>query len=244
MKLSGKVAIVTGSSKGIGREIALLYAKEGAKVTVSARSRDQVEQVAEKIRELGGEALAVQADVTSEVDVARLVNTTFQTWGQIDILVNNAATILPRIDVVDIEPDQWRRVIDVNLTGSFLCAKAVLPHMIKRKTGKIINISSTAGRKGARSEGPYCASKAALINFSETLAAEAYDHGIDVNCICPGAVDTEMIRVLTQGNRQSGLMRPEEIAAVALFLASDESSSITGTAIDAAGPSNKLFQID
>ena len=242
MKLSGKVAIVTGSSKGIGRAIALLYAKEGAKVTVSARSRDQVEQVAEKIRELGGEALAVQADVTSEVDVARLVNTTFQTWGQIDILVNNAATILPRIDVVDIEPDQWRRVIDVNLTGSFLCARAVLPHMIKRKTGKIINISSMGGRKGARGRGPYCASKAALINFSETLAAEAYDHGIDVNCICPGGVDTEMIRV-TRGNQASGLMRPEEIAAVALFLASDESSSITGTAIDAAGPSHKLFQV-
>ena len=240
MKLSGKVAIVTGSSKGIGRAIALLYAKEGAKVTVSARSRDQVEQVAEKIRELGGEALAVQADVSSEVDVSRMVSTTFQTWGQIDILVSNAATILPIIDVKDIEPDQWRRVIDVNLTGCFLCARAVLPHMIKRKSGKIINMSSMGGRKGARGRGPYCASKAALINLTETLAAEAYDHGIDVNCICPGGVDTELIRV-TRTN-PVGLMRPEEIAAVALFLASDESSSITGTSIDAAGPSRKLFE--
>ena len=174
----------------------------------SARSSDQVEQFAEKIRELGGEALAVQADVSSEVDVSRMVNTTFQTWGQIDIIVNNAATIPPRIDVEDIEPDQWRGVIDLNLTGSFLRAGAVLPHMIKRKTGKIINISSMGGRKGARGEGPYCASKAALIHFTETLAAQAYDHGIDVNCICPGAVETEMIRVLTRGNPASGLIAP------------------------------------
>ena len=186
----------------------------------------------------------MQADVSSEVDVSRMVNTTFQTWGQIDIIVNNAATILSRIDVDDIEPDQWRRVIDLNLTGSFLRAGAVLPHMIKRKTAKIITISSMGGRKGARGEGPYYASKAALNNFTETLVAETYDHGIDVNYICPGAVETEMIRILTRGNSASGLMRPKEIAAAAQFLASNESSSITDTVIDAAGPSTTSFQID
>ena len=116
--------------------------------------------------------------------------------------------------------------------------------MIKRKTAKIINISSMGGRKGTRGEGPYCASKAALIHFTETLAAEAYDHGIDVNYICPGAVETEMIRVLTRGNSASRLMRPKEIAAAAQFLASNESSSITDTVIDAAGPSTTSFQID
>lgn len=241
MKLSGKVAVITGSGRGIGRAIAVLYAKEGAKVTVTARSLDQIEHVTEEIRELGDEALAVQADVTSEGDVSRLVNATIHQFGQIDILVNNAAAILPHIDVVDLTPDQWRQVIDVNLTGPFLCARAILPHMIKRKSGKIINISSLGGRKGARGRGPYRASKAALINFTETLAAEAHVHGIDVNCICPGLVETEMIGILDLGDPGISVMQPEEIAAMALFLASDESSSITGAAIDAAGPSNPLF---
>ena len=138
--------------------------------------------------------------------------------------------------------DEWNGVIVVNLTGAFLCARAVLPHMMGQGSGKIINISSIGGRRGAAARGAYRASKAALINLTETLAAEAREHGIDVNCICPGTVDTEMMRLIGRGAPRRKMTRPEEIAAVALFLASDDSSAITGAAIDAFGDSNPLFR--
>lgn len=242
MKLEGKAAIVTGGGRGIGRAIAVLYAIEGARVVLAARSRDEIEETAEEIRRHGGEALAVQTDVSSGGDVSRMVDKAIERFGQIDILVNNAAANLPDMRVMDITPDQWRHVIDVNLTGPYLCARAVLPHMLERGTGTIINISSIGGRKGARGRGPYRASKAGLINFTETLAAEVYEHGINVNCICPGGVETEMMRMLTGGNTRPDLMRPEEIANVALFLASDESSAVTGAIIDAFGQTNPLFR--
>ena len=241
MKLAGKVAIVTGSGRGIGRAIAVAFALEGAKVTVTARTKHEIEVAADEIRRQGGAAIAIAADVSREADVEAVVSATVSQFGQIDILVNNAAINLPTIETVDMNPEDWRRVIDVNLTGPFLCARAVLPHMVSRHTGKIINISSIGGRRGARGRGPYRAAKAGLINFTETLAAETRRSGIDVNCICPGGVDTEMIRQISRGSPSGQLMRPEEIAAVALFLASDEGSAITGTSIDAFGPSNPLF---
>ena len=132
--------------------------------------------------------------------------------------------------------------MNVNLTGPFLCAKAVLPNMIENRYGSIINISSIGGRKGSRGRGPYRASKAGLINFTETLAAEVYEHGVNVNCICPGGVETEMQRMLTGGSIREDLMKPEEIASVALFLASEDSSAITGAIIDAFGQTNPLFR--
>ncbi len=241
MKLEGKVAIVTGSGRGIGRAIAEMFAREGAKVVVTARTEREIEDVAQQIRALAGEAISVQTDTTKDDDVVRLVERTIRAFGQLDVLVNNAAANHPPIDVVDMTPEKWRYVTDVNLNGPFLCAHAVLPHMIERKTGKIINISTIGGRKGGRGRGAYRAAKAGLINFTETLAAEVYEHGIGVNCICPGGVETEMMRQITHGNMPSNLMHPDEIAKVALFLASDASSAITGTAIDAFGASNPLF---
>lgn len=242
MRLVDKVAIVTGGGRGIGRAIALRFAGEGAKVVVTARSTDQIESVAEEVRQLGGEATAIQVDVSLEDKVNRFVAETVERFDHIDVLVNNAAANLPSINVVDMEPVDWRRVIDVNLTGPYLCARAVLPLMISRKSGKIINVSSIGGRKGGRGRGPYRAAKAGLINFTETLAAETHEHGIDVNCICPGGVDTEMMHIITKGNPGPNLMEPEEIANVAVFLASGESSSITGAAIDAFGSTNPLFE--
>ena len=241
MKLDGKVAIVTGSGRGIGRAIARLFAREGARVTVAARSKEQIDKVAAEIAASGGEALPVTTDVSDESSVQRLVDETLRRFGQIDILVNNAAINLPRINVIDIEPAQWRQVIDVNLNGTYLCARAVIPHMITRSTGKIINLSSIGGRKGAKGRGPYRASKAAVINLTETLAAECWPHGINVNCICPGGVDTDMLRSISSGVLSGKVMRPDQIAEVALYLASDESSAIAGTAIDAFGPTNPLF---
>lgn len=243
MKLTEKVAIVTGGGRGIGRAIAVMFAQEGAKVVVTARSVDEIEDAARQIRELGGEAIAVRCDVSNENDVARLVEETMQNFGQVDILVNNAAANLPNINVVDVPIKEWRNVINVNINGPYLCARAVLPSMIERRSGKIINISSIGGRKGAKGRGPYRASKAALINFTETLAAEVYEQGINVNCICPGGVATEMMLEITHGqSANQNLMHPDEIANVALFLASDESSAVTGTAIDAFGQTNPIFR--
>lgn len=242
MRLQGKAAIVTGAGRGIGQAIAEAFAREGAKVVITARTTAQIEEVAEGIRSAGGEARAIAADIANESQVADLVRGAAKTFGRVDVLVNNAAINLPNINVVDYDLAQWREIIDVNLNGAFLCARAVLPGMIQQKSGKIINISSIGGRHGARGRGPYRASKAALINLTETLAAENREHGIDVNCICPGGVETEMIRQISGGRSRSDLMKPGEIANVALFLASDESTAVTGTAIDAFGHTNLLFR--
>jgi NAD(P)-dependent dehydrogenase (short-subunit alcohol dehydrogenase family) len=242
LRLEGKVAVVTGAGRGIGRAIAIAFAREGARVAAVARSLEEVQATAELVRMAGGEAFPLRCDVSREEDVRAMAGDVVNQYGQIDILVNNAAINLPTIETADMNPDDWRRVIDVNLTGPFLCSRAVLPHMVGRHAGKIINISSIGGRRGARGRGPYRAAKAGLINFTETLAAETRRSGINVNCICPGGVDTEMIRQISRGSPTGQLMRPEEIAAVALFLASDESSAITGTSIDAFGPSNALFR--
>ena len=242
MKLEDRVAIVTGASTGIGLAIAEAFAGEGARVVLTARSADRLERASQGIVEKGGVAVAITADVSQEAEVQRLVDGTIERFGRVDILVNNAALNHPPIDIVDFEPELWRSIIDVNLTGSYLCCRAVLPRMTSQGSGKIINISSIGGRKGGRGRGAYRASKAGLISLTDTLAAEVHEAGITVNCICPGGVETEMMREITLGNMPSGLMRPEEIANVALFLASDESSSVTGTTIDAFGPSNPLYR--
>ena len=241
MKLDGKVAIVTGGGRGIGRAVALSFAREGADVVVSARTGVEIEGVACELRELGRQSLAVQGDVSRESDVANLVARTLETFGRIDILVNNAASNLPSRQVVDLTLAEWNRVVAVNLTGPFLCCKAVLPTMMEQRSGTIINISSIGGRRGAAGRSPYRPTKAALINFTECLAAEVKQYGIDVNCVCPGGTATRMMTDIGRARRRTDLMQPEEIAEVVLFLASPQSSAITGTAIDALGMSNPLF---
>ena len=242
MKLAGKVAIVTGGGRGIGRAVALALAGEGAAVVVSARTPSEIEEVAQTVRDLGQRALPVQADVSQEGDVAAMVDQTLRVFGRADILVNNAAVNLPDRNVVDLTLAEWNRVLAVNLTGAFLCSKAVLPAMIEQRSGKIVNISSIGGRSGAAGRSPYRAAKSALINFTQCLAAEVKRYGIDVNAVCPGGTDTRMLRDMDHARGRSGLMRPEEIAAVVLFLASPDSSAITGTAVDAFGTSNPLFR--
>ena len=241
-KLAGKVAIVTGGGRGIGRAVALALAGEGAAVVVSARTRSEIEEVAQAIRDLGGRALPVQADVSREEDVASMVARTLEVFGRVDVLVNNAAMNLPDRNVMDLTLAEWNRVLGVNLTGPFLSSRAVLPAMVEQRSGKIINISSIGGRSGRAGRSPYRAAKSALINFTQCLAAEIKRYGIDVNAVCPGGTDTRMMRDIDHARGRSDLMRPEEIAAVVLFLASPDSSAITGTAIDAFGMSNPLFQ--
>ena len=242
--LQGKVALITGASRGIGRAIALAYAGAGASVAVTARTAEQLDSLVAEIAETGGAALAIPADLAVEADIQRIAQATVQRFGCIDILVNNAAIIHPRIDLVDFDPALWRQVLDVNVTAVALLTRSVLPGMIAQGSGKVINISSIGGRKGAKGRSAYRVTKAALISLTESVAAEVKSHGIDVNCICPGGVDTEGYRdaFRSQGRVDNPrLMASEEIASLALFLASDASSAITGAAIDAFGGTNPLF---
>ena len=244
MELQGKVAIVTGGGRGIGRAIALAFAREGARTVIAARSAVEIQEVAREIQELKQDVLAIQVDISREEDVARMVSQTLERFDTIDILVNNAGTNLPKRNVIDLTLKEWEQVLAVNLTGTFLTTKAVLPVMMEKRQGKIINISSRGGRLGAAGRGPYRASKAALINFTETVAAEAKDYGIDVNAICPGAVETRMMDEISVGHKADlgRLMQPDEIARVALFLASADASAIFGTAIDAFGQTTQVFR--
>jgi NAD(P)-dependent dehydrogenase (short-subunit alcohol dehydrogenase family) len=243
--LDNKVAIVTGGGRGIGRAIAQSYARAGAKVVVVARTAAPIEAVAAEISSAGGKALAIAADVAKDADIARVVSATLAHFGGIDILVNNAAIIPASRNLVDSDAHAWREVIEVNLVAPALLIKAVLPGMIARRSGKIINISSIGGRNGGRGRSAYRASKAGLINLTQSVAAEVKAHGIDVNCICPGGVDTEglweSLGPQLTGGRDT-LIKPAEIAEVALFLASAAGSSITGTSIDAFGLSNPIFR--
>ncbi|HIF72323.1 MAG TPA: SDR family NAD(P)-dependent oxidoreductase [Dehalococcoidia bacterium] len=242
--LSGKTALVTGASKGIGKAIALAFGAAGANVVATARTTSEINEVTNAVTSAGGSALGVIADLGVESDIANLATTAEGKFGGVDILVNNAAIIHSRIPITELDPQLWRDVLNVNLTGAFLITQKLLPGMIDRGYGKIINISSIGGRKGGAGRGAYRVTKSGLISLTETLAAELYEHGINVNAICPGGTDTEGFRAAfnTTGRAENPkLMDPAEIAEVALFLASDASSAITGTAIDSFGGSNPLF---
>ncbi len=243
MRLSGKVTIITGGSRGIGKAISLVFAREGAKVVVVGRKLPRCNEVVDQINQEDGEAISIQADVTSEADVARMTQQTKDKYQRIDILVNNAAVNLPYRTVNELTLDQWNWILNVNLTGPFLCSRSVIPGMIAQRSGKIINLASIGGRHGAAGRTPYRATKAAIINLTECIAAEVKEFGIDVNAICPGAVDTDMLHEITDGKIPATSMAPEDIAAVAVFLASDDSKAITGTAIDAFGNTNPIFSV-
>ena len=243
--LEGRTAIITGASRGIGHGIALKFGQLGANVVATSRNTEALDDLVAELGRSGTQGLAVTADLTIETDVRRIASEALGRFGRIDILVNNAGIIHPQIHLLDFDIEMWKRVIDVNLTAPAILIKAVLPSMIEHSYGRIINISSIGGRRGARGRSAYRATKAALISLTESVAAEVRPFGIDVNCICPGGVDTEGYREafgeshVTEGPT---LMEAEEIANVAAFLASSKSSAITGTAIDAFGDSNPLFR--
>ena len=251
MKLDGKISIVTGGGRGIGRAIALRFAAEGAAVTVSGTTREAIDAVAEEIRERGGRALAVAADVADESQVEHMVSTTLSEFGGIDILVNNAGIAGPTALVPEISREDWDRTLAINLTGAFLCAKHALPHLIERRSGCIINITSVAGLKAYAYRSPYAASKWAMIGLTRTLAEEAGRYNITVNAIAPGPVRGPRIDNVIR-NRAAAMNRPfeeverdyveptalkrmveeEDIAAMAVFLASSEGRNITGETLN------------
>jgi NAD(P)-dependent dehydrogenase (short-subunit alcohol dehydrogenase family) len=247
MRLKDRVAIITGGGRGIGKSISLAFASEGAIVVVAARTSSMLDETIEKIESGGGKAEAIRTDVSDEKQVQRLVAEVIKAYGRVDILVNNSGIGGPTVNVVDLKLRDWNEVLAINLTGSMLCAREVLRHMIQRRTGNIINIGSDAGRFGYPMRSPYCVSKWGIIGLTETLAIEAGQYDIRVNCISPAAVRGErLINVVTGRSKATGvpfedlmgkitanyaLQRPTEeaeVAAAAVFLASDESSGITG----------------
>ena len=248
MKLKSKVAIVTGGGTGIGKAISLALAKEGTAVVMTARNLSRLEQAAEDINSRGGKTEAIQADISDHKQVKRMIAQTIKDFGQIDILVNNAARgTFNNADVVDMNLEEWYDSLAINLTGMMLCCREALKYMIPRKSGNIINISSVAGLSGVPKESPYAASKWGVIGLTETLAVEVGKSGIRVNCISPGATRTqefedwvrvsaadagisyeEMMSKITENNALKRIAEPSEIAACVVFMASDDSSAITG----------------
>ncbi|HAL61978.1 MAG TPA: short-chain dehydrogenase [Chloroflexi bacterium] len=219
LALKDKVTIVTGASSGIGREIALTFAQEGAKVVLSARREAKLQEVAREVLGRGGESLVVPIDVSQETQVRAMVGEALREFGRVDILVNDAG-MGHWGPVVDFKTEDWDEVFDVNVKGTFLCCREVLPAMIEQKRGRIINISSDAGKIPFIECSAYCAAKAAVIAFSRCLALEMLPHNIGVHVICPGYVDTPWYDNDPTAPDRSRMLKAEDIAQLALYLAS------------------------
>lgn len=237
-KLAGRAAIVTGAAQGMGAAIARRLAEHGAHVVIADTNLQGAEAVAREIK-----GFSVQLDVTDEQAVDAMVRQTIERYGTVDVLVNNAGILHPaRID--HITKAEWDLVLDVNLNGTFLCTKAVLPAMKKQRFGRIVNMSSSAGRSVSTLGGAhYTAAKAAVLGFTRAVAKEVAPHGITVNAVCPGLIDTAMVRATTPPERIAGyeksfpiprLGTPKEVADLVLFLATD-AAYITGASIDING---------
>ncbi len=250
-ELAGKVAIVTGGGHGIGREIALAYARAGASVTLAARANGPMAETRAEIERAGARCIAVETDVAREADCRRMVERTVGQFGRVDILVNNAGIAGPTLRITEMTLAQWREVIDINLTGAWLAARAVLPRMEELRSGHILNISSAAGRRGLALRTPYASSKWGMVGLTQTLALEWGPLGIRVNCICPGPVEGPRIeqviqaraastgkpyeqvrRDFTSASAMHRMVTEVEVARVALFLVSELAAAVTGQTIN------------
>ena len=250
MKLKDRVAIVTGSSKGLGRAFALTFAREGANVVINGRDVPAMEEVCHEIEAMGRKALMVPADVREADQVKKMVRQTLEAFGRIDILVNNAGgALFTPVEMDRLEEEHWDLVVDTNLKGAFLCAKEVLPHMKAQSYGRIVNVSSKAGRTyGTLAGAHYVSAKAGIVGLTRQLAWETGRYGITVNAVAPGLfLSTERIKDLWASRPQEvkdQLIREialgrigevDELAKVVLFLASDDASYVTGVVIDVNG---------
>lgn len=244
MKLKNKAAIITGAANGIGAKIAEVFAKEGANVVLADIDLKNATIIAEKIEHLTGQkAIAVYCDVASKKDVQHLVDTGILEFGTIDILVNNAGVTFPTCPVEDISPEQWKKVLDINLMGAIYGTQCVLPIMKTNRSGKIINMASIAGQVGGLyTEATYPVTKAGLICWTKAVAKQVGEYNINCNNIAPGTIKTAMTDILNSGEASLNvplrrLGRVEDVALAALFLASSDSDFITGATIDVNGGS-------
>ncbi|WP_033543708.1 3-oxoacyl-[acyl-carrier-protein] reductase [Planococcus sp. CAU13] len=241
--LTGKTAIITGASRGIGAEIARRFAQAGAKIVVNySGSQAKAEAVVETIKEHGGEAIAVKANVADADDVKAMVDAAMEAFGSVDILVNNAGITRDNL-MMRMKDDEWDDVINTNLKGVFVCTKAVTRQMMKQRSGRIVNIASIVGVMGNAGQANYVASKAGVIGLTKTTARELASRGITANAVAPGFITTDMTDGLNDDIQKTMLAqiplgrfgKPEEVAKAALFLASDEASYMTGQTLHLDG---------
>jgi 3-oxoacyl-[acyl-carrier protein] reductase len=240
-RLHGKVAIVTGASRGIGRATALALAAEGATVVVNyASSQEAADRVVAEVEALGSSAIALPADVSKADQVDGLINAVMEKWGQVDVLVNNAGITRDTL-LLRMKPEDWQAVIDLNLTGVFLCTRAVSKIMLKQRSGRIVNITSVAGQMGNPGQANYSAAKAGVIGFTKTVAKELATRGITVNAVAPGFITTDMTADVKADSILQFIPlgrygKPEEVAGLIRFLAADPAAAyITGQVMNVDG---------
>ncbi|MBI2842026.1 MAG: SDR family oxidoreductase [Armatimonadetes bacterium] len=252
--LNGKAAIVTGAAMGVGRAIAYALADEGVRVTIADIDEGEGRKAADKINSGGGEAIFVRTDVTQSGQVKSMVEQALSRFGRIDILVNNAGIVGQQGPWHLLDEENFDQVVAINFKGTYLCSKAVVPHMIEQRGGKIINISSCAGKTGEENNGVYSATKAAVWNMVHSLSGELGQYGINVNAVCPAAMDTalmekvyreraehfglnpdELRKKIADGFRLPRTLTVEDAAGVVVFLASDMADMMTGQGVNITG---------
>jgi 3-oxoacyl-[acyl-carrier protein] reductase len=242
LELTGKVALVTGAAQGIGRAIALLLAQKGADIVVSDINLEKAQETAKEIETIGRRAMAIKVDVANSDNVERMIQAILERFSQIDILVNNAGIARDKL-VLRMTEEDWDAVLNINLKGTFHCTKAVVKHMSKQRSGKIVNIASVVGEMGNAGQANYSASKAGVIGFTKTIAREFAQRGINVNAIAPGYIQTPMTDVLPEKVKEDlrrmipleRLGQPEDVAEAVFFLVSEASSYITGQVLNVNG---------
>jgi NAD(P)-dependent dehydrogenase (short-subunit alcohol dehydrogenase family) len=248
LRLSGKVAFITGGGTGIGRACAMLFAKEGARIAIGGRRREPLDETVREISKLGAEAMAITCDVTERKPVEAAIAAVVERFGRLDVLVNNAGTAI--VATVDETSDQdWSRILAVNLTGTFLASRAALPALRKAGGGSIVNIGSILGIVARKQRAAYCAAKAGVTGLTKAMALDHAHENIRVNCVCPSIIETDLgmqsilkapdpeaeRRSRTAGIPLGRMGQPEDVAQMAVYLASDESSWITGAAMPLDG---------
>jgi 3-oxoacyl-[acyl-carrier protein] reductase len=242
LKLAGKVALVTGGAQGIGKAVALLLARNGADIVVSDINLEKAEETAKEVQTLGRKAMATKVDVATLSDVEKMVEEILAQFGKVDILINNAGIARDKL-ILRMTEEDWDAVLDINLKGTFNCTKAIVRHMSKQRSGKIVNIASVVGEMGNAGQGNYAASKAGVIGFTKTIAREFAQRGINVNAIAPGYIETPMTDALSDKVKEElkrlipmdRLGKPEDVAEAVLFLVSESANYITGQVLNVNG---------